>query len=290
MCDWVWATSLSNVLKGDSGCPKCAGHVAPNTDEIVNVFRSNGHDADHIGGRYNNSKSKLKFRCNRCAFIWELSWGSISRGSGCPSCSGKRRWTPLLVDAVLAETCREVSLLDRDKVSTSRPSRWKCNVCDHEWKTSVSHIINGSGCPECNSLGIIEREIREFLSSVFGLPFKKVKPEWLINPSTGSRLEFDCFCSELKLAIEIDGAQHDTVSPYLGVGVKELLGIQSRDRLKEGLAAANGITLLRLKTKNKKRPVIPAHLKKMISAAGIAIPESWDLTRFPLNKKTEKKK
>lgn len=43
---------------------------------------------------------------------------------------------------------------------------------------------------------------------IFGVPFRKVRPNWLINPKTGRRMEIDCYNDDIKVGIEYNGKQH----------------------------------------------------------------------------------
>lgn len=53
-----------------------------------------------------------------------------------------------------------------------------------------------------------ERACRLALETLFGLPFKTARPQWLCNPETGYNLELDCYNPTLKLAVEYNGEQH----------------------------------------------------------------------------------
>jgi len=53
-----------------------------------------------------------------------------------------------------------------------------------------------------------ELETRASLERIFGKPFPKVRPAFLVNPLTQRRLELDCYNDELHVAVEYDGIQH----------------------------------------------------------------------------------
>jgi very-short-patch-repair endonuclease len=77
--------------------------------------------------------------------------------------------------------------------------------------------------------------------------FPSIKPEWLINPKTGRRLEIDCYCKERRLGVEIDGEQHHRYIPYFHKkGYGEFEAMQERDMMKNVLIKKRGIHLIRL--------------------------------------------
>jgi hypothetical protein len=71
------------------------------------------------------------------------------------------------------------------------------------------------------------------------------RPEWLINPRTGRRLELDIYYPSQNLAIEIQGPHHG------------LMYQEYKDQIKKEKCAARGITLETIPTRNK-------YLKRLI--------------------------
>lgn len=56
------------------------------------------------------------------------------------------------------------------------------------------------------SLG--EKFTCEALERIYGVPFKSVWPQWLVNPETGNRMEIDCYNDDLMIGGEYNGEQH----------------------------------------------------------------------------------
>lgn len=69
--------------------------------------------------------------------------------------------------------------------------------------------------------------------------FYNYRPEWIINPQTGHRLELDIYYPDLKIAIEINGLHHETEYQ------------KYKDSFKILACKERGIILERLPLKNK---------------------------------------
>lgn len=59
-----------------------------------------------------------------------------------------------------------------------------------------------------------ESMCREILEYMLQMPLPKVRPAWLVNPTTKRRLELDMYNEEHHIAFEYDGAQHDVYTPH----------------------------------------------------------------------------
>lgn len=75
-----------------------------------------------------------------------------------------------------------------------------------------------------------------------------MRPDWLINPSTGYKLELDCYNEELKLAFEYDGELHDKDVDFFKNSSSQQ---RERDIIKDGLCKQHGIKLIRISYKDK---------------------------------------
>ena len=43
-----------------------------------------------ILNEYYNSKTRIKYKCNKCGLIWEAAASKLSMGRGCPQCAGNK--------------------------------------------------------------------------------------------------------------------------------------------------------------------------------------------------------
>lgn len=53
-----------------------------------------------------------------------------------------------------------------------------------------------------------EERCRAILEKIYKKKFPSVRPTWLRNPATKRCLELDCYCHELRIALEYNGRQH----------------------------------------------------------------------------------
>lgn len=90
-----------------------------------------------------------------------------------------------------------------------------------------------------------ERECRRVLHELFpNYSFPNSRPDFMKNEVTGSKLELDCYCNQLKLAVEYSGIQHYKFSPYFHSNKDQFKNQQYRDLIKRQLCKENGITLI----------------------------------------------
>lgn len=90
-----------------------------------------------------------------------------------------------------------------------------------------------------------ENITRYILETIFNKPFESIRPEWLVNPSTGNRLEIDCYNEELNLGVEISGSQHYREEDYFHKGDRDkFLKQVYRDRVKKEMILEKGINLI----------------------------------------------
>jgi predicted nucleic acid-binding Zn-ribbon protein len=107
----------------------------------------------------------------------------------------------------------------------------QCTTCEHTWSTVPPSVLRSAGCPECGKSHYRERWTREVLEELFGTKFPSIRPDWLINPETGRKLEVDCYSEELGLGLEYQGTQHYEPVEFWG-GSEALLRNQKKDRVK----------------------------------------------------------
>lgn len=100
-----------------------------------------------------------------------------------------------------------------------------------------------------------ETEVRQVLSDYFQRPFPKCRPDFMLNPVTGSQynLELDCYNESLRLAVEYQGEQHYKFIPFFHKSKEAFYNQKYRDELKRLRCRELGITLIEVPYTEKRR-------------------------------------
>lgn len=124
---------------------------------------------------YINSKSRARLRCLRDGFEWETNVNNIlNRSTGCPQCSGKRRWTAeeRIEKINNIENIEFVSWVDGYVGSPSKV-KVRCSLDGFEWDCILGNIVYcGTGCPQCSGKRTWNADERiEQINSIDGIKF-----------------------------------------------------------------------------------------------------------------------
>jgi hypothetical protein len=82
------------------------------------------------------------------------------------------------------------------------------------------------------------------LEQIYGVPFERIRPNWLKNPETGANLEIDCYNHDLRLGVEYNGQQHYVWPNFTGQSYQDFLKQVRRDKFKVDTCDANGVYLI----------------------------------------------
>ena len=83
-----------------------------------------------------------------CGHSWKITPGHVLAGVGCPTCAGNKLKTGAEYKAQIS--FRPFINLDpyvRDYI----PLAHQCSKCFHIWRAAPSYILQGTGCPVCNT-------------------------------------------------------------------------------------------------------------------------------------------
>ena len=76
-----------NSLLNGYGCPKCAGKIKNKTTEyFINELKEINSDIIVLG-EYKGNNKKIKCKCKKDNFEWEVKPNSLLSGTGCPKCN-----------------------------------------------------------------------------------------------------------------------------------------------------------------------------------------------------------
>ena len=203
-----------------------------------------------------NDNEKYWFKCDVCKHDFDNSLGSIN---------GKNTWCPYCVNLKRCEEedcthCYKKSFASHEKAKFWHPTKngsemprnvakssgdkywFKCDICKHDFDSALNNINGGKWCPICKNK--TERKLYNFLIEKFSKEKvqREAKFKWCNNPETNKQLPFDFLIEELKIIIELDGAQHfRQVSNWKSPEIT-----QERDKYKMTQANEQGYTVIRL--------------------------------------------
>jgi hypothetical protein len=94
------------------------------------------------------------------------------------------------------------------------------------------------------TLNKTEELCRNILQKIYNKPFPSVRPKFLRNPLTNKNLELDCYNEELKIALEYNGQQHYSYTPYFHKTKNNFYSQVHRDDWKRNKCKELGIKLI----------------------------------------------
>lgn len=183
-------------------------------------------------------KEKWQFQCAE-GHIWLAQGQSVKVGSWCPKCGGSAPRSLNELQAIVEK--RGGELLSTDYLGVDATYTFKCNL-GHEFSNMFKKVEKGQWCPTCNKGRKSEEIARATFQQIFGVPFKKVRPNWLRN-SRGRVMEIDGYSDTLKLGFEYQGIQH---FKQIGIYAQDIGTRIKDDELKQKLCEAQGIKLFYL--------------------------------------------
>ena len=262
-CGHEWQAVVKSRCAG-RGCPYCAGRLllkgfndlSTTNPSIIQEWDYEKNTDINPEDLQAGSHKKVWWKCN-IGHSWQASPNNrISKGRGCPYCSHNPRVLKGVNDF---ETVHPelLSEWDYDK-NTIHPSEltassnkyvwWKC-FKGHEWRTSVNHRVDGSGCPFCAKgaqTSFPEQAIYYYVKRAYPDAIHKYKDLF-----SKKGMELDVYIPSIKTGIEYDGeAFHDDETQI------------KNDNEKTQICITNGIRLIRI----KEDPTVGAFANDIISA------------------------
>jgi hypothetical protein len=153
-----FTSSVQHRVNG-RGCPYCAGKaVLPGFNDLKTTqpeIAAQLVSSDPLTISMGSAKKHL-WKCN-FGHEWSATVKHRVRGQGCPYCGGKAV-LPGFND--LATTHPELAseLVETDpstiSMGTNKKHLWRCEL-EHEFNASVSHRVNGKGCPYCGGKAVL---------------------------------------------------------------------------------------------------------------------------------------
>lgn len=258
-----WQAQVKSRHAG-RGCPFCSGRellVGYNDLKTTNpeYLKEWNYDRNKDIGPEDimaGSHTQVWWKCS-VGHEWKASPNHrISKGRGCPYCCHN---PSVLTGANDLATVYPHLLNEWDyEKNDIKPSEitaksnktvwWKCYK-GHEWKTSVEHRANGSGCPFCAKgaqTSFPEQAVYYYINRAYPDAINKYKGLF-----TKKGMELDVYIPSLRTGIEYDGeAFHDDENQI------------KSDNEKSQICMSKGIRLIRI----KEDPTVGAVATDVISA------------------------
>ena len=234
-----------NAVSGGTWCPECVRvSISHTLQHAINLGISKGGRC--LSKEYINSKTKMLWECAE-GHRWEADFNAVSGGTWCPICASvqsglKKRLS--LQDVISSAKDRGLTFLENEYRGSHIKHLYRCSS-GHVFEMRPSNVNAGIGCPRCSRKPLIkENKFRDALEATLGYKFPSIRPEWLINPVTGHRLEIDGYNEELKLGFERSGRQHFEYVEFFHRTYANFESQQGRDRHKARILSERGIFML----------------------------------------------
>ena len=241
--NYEWKTAPGNIMSG-KGCPMCGGTIKRTHDEYQELVRKKNSNIEVVEN-YINAKTPILHKCLIHNVIWKASPSSILHGCGCNICTKEKignsnRRTHEEYITELNSINPNIYPIEK-YINALTPILHKCKIDGNEWNTPPARILQGFGCPKCNSskgesvisLWLDKHDISYEIQKRFS-DCRDIKP-----------LPFDFYIPDYNLCIEYDGEQHFRPVDYFG-GKDRLIYQQNHDKIKENYCKSKGINLLRI--------------------------------------------
>ena len=216
--------------------------------EYKEILSKYGVDLLTTQENFISSQSKYDLKCVN-GHVWNarlsdvISKGLTRESKGCPHCAKKitDKLSEIAVEKNLIAGHKILSYEIRKIKSDGTKERFYTVQCPNNHLYEKRTPTLKEGCPKC-STGVFvgEERVKIIFEKHFGKKFKKIRPEWLTNPNTQSKMEIDGYNEDLKIGFEYQGRQHHSNKTQFAGEYKE----QSfRDELKKELCEQNNVTL-----------------------------------------------
>jgi very-short-patch-repair endonuclease len=198
---------------------------------------------------FKSSHKEYLFDCDKCDHIFESALNNIVSGKWCSYCSNKK-----LCETLECITCFNKSFASHEnakfwsnKNGSKKPRNvfkisgkkywFDCYKCSNCFDSALSNIVNRRWCPYCKNK--TEQKLYEALKLIYPSIIHQFKQEWCKKKTY---LPFDFCIPELKIIIELDGAQHFIQVSNWSCPEET----HENDSFKEKCANENGYSMIRI--------------------------------------------
>jgi Zn finger protein HypA/HybF involved in hydrogenase expression len=246
-----WSEQIvKNLFKGH-GCRKCSYKVISDKqlsdfNDVLSKFKEkHGDKYDYSKFQYVKNRNNSIIVCPTHGEFYQSAWTHM-KGSGCPKCSGNKRFSKdEFISASNLKHTKGYIYDFSDYKNMHKKVKIVCPTHGEFFQKPMAHV-KGSGCPKCSqSKG--EMMIEKFLldNNIEYISQKKFD-----DLKHKSHLIFDFYLPKFNTCIEFNGIQHYQPIEIFG-GQKSFEISQIRDDMKVKYCLKNDINLIIIKQDKK---------------------------------------
>jgi len=198
---------IYNSFKKGSRCSICRYRGKPLTYDEVKEYIESFEGYKLLSDEYINNSTKLKLQCPE-GHKFKMRYNDFKQGQRCSVC--RYRGKPLTYDEVkeYIESFEGYKLLSDEYINSRTKLLIQCPE-GHKFKMRYTNFQQGGRCPICyytSSSSEPERELQDFISTIYDGEIINNDRNIIINSLTGYNLELDVYLPEINKAVEFNGS------------------------------------------------------------------------------------
>lgn len=170
-CGCVWRAKINDRSNGYYTCPSCKSLATRNPELAKEWHCVKNRGLTPLKVTLHSRKS-VWWKCKN-NHVYNALINRRSKGGGCPYCNGKK----VSMDNCLAtknlKLAREWHPKKNKKTTpfditvSSSKKVWWLGKCGHEWNATVASRNNGSGCPFCHKIKLLDGTVCDSLVEAY---------------------------------------------------------------------------------------------------------------------------
>jgi hypothetical protein len=126
-------------------------------DEVKSRLKDINPNIEILSEDYINNLTKMRCKCLVDNYEWDVSWGKLQHGRGCPKCgarlsSEKKRLTIEEINNKIVNINANIKILSEEYIGAHDKLKCECLIDGHIWFATWGSLSMGHGCPMCSNL------------------------------------------------------------------------------------------------------------------------------------------
>lgn len=148
-CEWY---VIPNSILHGTGCPKCnrreraEKHTKTHSQYVLEVAKLNPNI--EVVGEYVGCETPTLHKCKIDGYEWMTKPSNIIGGKGCPRCAKCEKYGHDEYVRRVSEINSNIEVIET-YIDAKTKILHKCKIDGCVWYATPSHILRGTGCPEC---------------------------------------------------------------------------------------------------------------------------------------------